>query len=92
LLRHQAAKQRPKATTAIAVRAAPEVGSLESAGVSTPMVSNDAKVVKYNPKYEALWAVEQAAILKSLLYSLYTGQILKSLLCSDFISYVYLGN
>jgi len=40
-----AAKQRPKMTTAIAVRAAPEVGSLESAGVITPMISNDAKVV-----------------------------------------------
>ena len=28
----QAAKQRPKSTTVIAVRAAPEVGSLEAAG------------------------------------------------------------
>jgi hypothetical protein len=54
------------------------------------MISNDAKVVKYNPKYEALWAVEQAAILKSLLYRLYTGHILKNLLYSDFISHVYL--
>lgn len=55
----QAAKPRPKTSSAIAVRAAPEVGSLESAGVQTPMISNDAKVVPYNPKYEALWAAEQ---------------------------------
>jgi len=56
----QAAAQRPRASsTALAVLAAPEVGSLAAAGVSTPMISTDAKVVAYNPKYEALWAPEQ---------------------------------
>ena len=46
-------------TTAIAVRAAPDVGAMASVGSAPRMVANQSKSINYNPTYEALWAPEQ---------------------------------